>query len=251
MSLTEYLIFFGCIGVACFAQNLTGFAFGLIFLGLISLFGTMDLLTAANVISILSLANALPSVKSNNAPLPKRAFAISLATSLCGVVFGLYLLHFMSHELERYLKALLALTIIIASFLLITQRKPPERLSAMPTFVFFGGLSGVLGGLFSTAGPPLVYLLYKQPLSLAVIKRFLVLSFAANAVLRIILVTYQGGMSTAILLNSALAFPFVYLLTLFMRKHPIKWPLTTVKKIVFCLLLLTAFSLLLPLLKAP
>ncbi|MFC0180886.1 TSUP family transporter [Thorsellia kenyensis] len=246
MSFADYGIFFGCVGLACFAQNLTGFAFGLIFLGLISLFGTLDLATAANVISILSLANALPSLKSDKAPLPKKPFYTSLALSLIGVVIGLYLLNFLNQELEVYLKILLGLTILIASFLLILSKKTPEKMSSLPLFAFFGGLSGILGGLFSTAGPPLVYIVYRQPIALTVIKRFLVLSFAANAIVRIALEIYNGHINWQIITLSAMAFPFVLVMSMIQKRYPIKWPIDVIKKIVFVLLVLTSISLLTP-----
>lgn len=247
MTLVDYAIFLGCVAIACFAQNLTGFAFGLIFIGLISVFNTIDLLTAANVISILSLANAIPMLKSDSkTTLPVKPFSISLSMSLIGVALGLLMLNYLTISFEVYLKILLALTILIASFLLILQKKTPTQMSSPVTFASFGLLSGILGGLFSTAGPPLVYLMYKQPLLLNIIKRFLILSFAANAVLRIALVVWQGQMNHQIIGLSAIAFPFVYLLSLLQRHYPIKWPIHVVKKIVFCLLVLTAFTLLIP-----
>lgn len=246
MNAVDIAIFFACVFVACFAQNLTGFAFGLIFLGLISLFGSLDLLTAANVISILSLANAIPMLKTGKATLPVKPFFICLAFSLIGVACGLVLLHYLSRDLEIYLKLLLGITILVASFLLIIQRSEPTSLSKLPTFGAFGLLSGVLGGLFSTAGPPLVYLIYRQPIALESIKRFLVLSFAANALLRIILVAIEGQLTLNILTLSAMAFPFVCLQTYLQRKYPIKWPINRIKKIVFGLLILTAASILAP-----
>ncbi|SES97378.1 sulfite exporter TauE/SafE family protein [Thorsellia anophelis] len=246
MNIADISIFLICVFIACFTQNLTGFAFGLIFLGLTSLFGSLDLLTAANVISILSLANAIPMLKTGKATLPKKPFFTCLSFSLIGVASGLWLLHFLSRDLEIYLKLLLGITILVASFLLIIQRNEPVKLGKLSTFGSFGFLSGILGGLFSTAGPPLVYLLYRQPLTLESIKRFLVLSFAANALLRTILVAIDGQLSLKILTLCAIAFPFVCLQTFLQRKYPIKWPIHRIKKIVFGLLLLTAASILIP-----
>lgn len=50
-----------------------------------------------------------------------------------------------------------------------------------------------MGGLFSTAGPPLVYHLYRQPLPVAVIRETLVAVFGINAVLRLALVAGSGN----------------------------------------------------------
>ena len=47
---------------------------------------------------------------------------------------------------------------------------------------------GVMGGMFSTAGPPLVYHFYRQPMSLVMVRETLVTVFAVNAVVRIGLV---------------------------------------------------------------
>jgi len=88
----------------------------------------------------------------------------------------------------------LGLVIIGSSLQLAVSPAPlPER-SSPQSFAFFGAVAGLMGGLFSTAGPPLVYHLYRQPLPLARIRETLVAVFALNAALRLGIVAASAGL---------------------------------------------------------
>ena len=144
------------------------------------------------------------------------------------------------------LQWLLGLTILACAMLLVLRTQPLERVSGRGSFVFFGTISGVLGGLFSSAGPPMVYHLYRQPLPLAVIRNTLLLLFSFNAVLRLSLVTWQGTLKVSTLWLSLEALPVVVGLTWLVRRYASADSMRAVRRMVFVLLLAAGFGLLGP-----
>jgi hypothetical protein len=72
-----------------------------------------------------------------------------------------------------------------------------------------GTASGLLGGMFSAPGPPLVYLLYRQPWPIARIQESLILFFGIVALLRLALVVPTGEFSLGALRLAAEAIPVV------------------------------------------
>ncbi|KAG1372344.1 hypothetical protein G6F59_018587 [Rhizopus arrhizus] len=58
MSISQHLLFLACVALATYAQTMTGFAFGLVLLGLSGVFQLASVSEVANVVSVLSLVNA-------------------------------------------------------------------------------------------------------------------------------------------------------------------------------------------------
>ena len=59
MSVIQYVMFLALVGLATFCQNLTGFAFGLIFVGVAGATHLMGIGDAANVACLLSVVNGV------------------------------------------------------------------------------------------------------------------------------------------------------------------------------------------------
>jgi uncharacterized membrane protein YfcA len=248
MSEWGYFAFLLCVALACFTQNLTGFAFGLILLSLVTLLQLAPLADAANVVSILVLVNAAMLLRGQREYVVWSLLWPTLLMSLVGVVAGLALLAHLSVAANTLLRALLGGVILVCSLLLILQKRPLAAVSGRLAFAYYGSLSGVLGGLFSSAGPPMVYLLYRQPLPLIAIRNTLTLLFAANAVLRLGILVSQHQFTALSWQLAAGAVPVVLILTWLQRKYPPKWPALVVRRVVFVLLLLAGLGLLLPVL---
>ena len=247
MTVTDRLLFLGCVALACQAQNLTGFAFGLIVLGLVAVLHLGDLADAANVVSVLVLANAAVTFARGRPPqLVWPLFVPALIASLAGVGAGVALLGVISGEQAAWLRFLLGCAIVVCAFLLVTHARVRSRAAGLPSFLFYGALSGVMGGLFASAGPPMVYHLYRQPWKPEVIRHTLVLLFAANAVLRLALVVAHGGFSATALRLTLEALPLVLLLTWLARRHPSRLPQEQVRRVVFVLLMIAGLNLVLP-----
>ncbi|WP_339510945.1 TSUP family transporter [Pseudomonas sp. RL_15y_Pfl2_60] len=243
MTLQLHLMFLGCVLLATLAQNLTGFAFGLILLGMVASMNLIPLAEVAIIISLLTVGNALVNLGGPKPELDRSVLMPVLLSSLIGVSIGMWGLGALNESQMTWLRLLLGCVIIIGSLLLVVQSKPQERLSRQPAFWLSGGLCGLLNGLFSSGGPPLVYHLYRQPLGYEVIRNTLITVFAANSVTRLGLVIAQGQMTWHVIWLSLEAFPLVFVVTILMRRYPPRLSLRAVRWLVFCLLLLAGGGL--------
>ena len=100
--------------------------------------------------------------------------------------------------------------------------------------------------MFSTAGPPLIYHLYRQPLAPASIRETLVLVFGINALLRLVLVGLSGNIPHGTVWWSLLAIPVVMALTHAAKRWPPPLSPLTMRRVAFFLLLMSGLSLAIP-----
>ncbi|WP_449433099.1 TSUP family transporter [Pseudomonas putida] len=243
MSLQVHVIFLLCVALATIAQSLTGFAFGLILMGLVAALHMLPLSEVAVVISILTVGNAIAALGGPKPQLDRAVLMPVLISSLLGVSVGMWGLGTLNGSQLTWLRLLLGVLIIAASLMLVVQTKAKPRLSRQPSFWVAGSLCGVLNGLFSSGGPPIVYHLYRQPLGYEIIRNTLVTVFAANATARLGLVVAQGQLQLPTLLLSAEALPLVLLLSWLVRRYPPKLSLRTVRWLVFVLMAMAGGSL--------
>ena len=243
MSLQVHGFFLLCVVLATVAQSLTGFAFGLILLGLVATLQVVPLAEVAVVISILTLGNAMGTLGGPKPQLDRAVLLPVLLSSLLGVSLGIWGLGALDDMQVAWLRLLLGGVIIAGSLMLVVQSKPRAHLSGQPSFWLAGGLCGLLNGLFSSGGPPIVYHLYRQPLGYEVIRNTLITVFAANAAARLGLVMAQGQLSLSTLWLSAEALPLVLLVSWLVRRYPPKLSLRAVRWLVFVLMALAGVSL--------
>lgn len=242
--LASVAAFVACVALATFAQNLTGFAFGLILLGLVATFHVASIADAANAAMVLTLVNAWVSFRSQRISPPWKLMRPTLLGSLIGVAIGVLLLGWLSSNAVAWLRGLLGLSITGCAILLLLQARTHAQLSGRSSFAGIGLLSGLLGGLFSSSGPPLVYHMYRQPLARDLVRQALLLVFACNALVRLVLVVPSGQFSANALLLALCAVPVVYGVTRLQIRFPIAVQATTLRKVVAALLLISGISLL-------
>src|SRR5215218_7416326 len=181
MSLVALIGFLALTGVAAYTQTLTGFAFGLITMGGVGLTGLLSLPDAAVIVSVLTLVNATQMLLKGWRDVAWREFGFVIASSIPLLFIGYWLLEWLAGTRADLLRLILGLVIIVSSLQLARKPEPLAKRSSDGSFLFFGGIAGLMGGMFSTAGPPLVYHFYRQPMPLAVIRETLVFVFALNA----------------------------------------------------------------------
>lgn len=230
-------------GLAAYMQTLTGFALGLIMMGGIALAAIMPINEAAVLVSFLTVVNAVQVLAKGWRDIARREFTLIIIPSLLFLLVGYWLLGLLLDSSVNWLKLVLGIFIIISSIQLLMKPTPLEKPSYAGSFVFFGSLAGLMGGLFSTAGPPLVYHLYRQPLRLAAIRETLVAVFGINALLRLLTVTVSGEMPSSGFWWSLLAIPAVILFTFLARRFPPPLSPVALRRLAFVLLFLSGASL--------
>ena len=243
MSSAELIGFLVLAGAAAYAQTLTGFAFGLITMGGVGLTGLLPLPDAAMIVSVLTLTNAAQMLLKGWRDVAWREFGFVMAASIPMVFVGYWLLEWLAGTQADLLRLLLGLVIIVSSLQLLRRPEPLAKQSGDGSFVAFGAIAGLMGGMFSTAGPPLVYHFYRQPMPLVTVRETLVTVFALNAVFRIGLVVLSGNLPSGSTLTGLFAIPVVIGMTYAARRWPPPVAATTMRRIVFVLLFLSGVSL--------
>jgi uncharacterized membrane protein YfcA len=232
-----------CVALAAYTQSITGFAFGLVLLGLIGVMELVPLADAANASSILVIVNALVYLKHTTPRVHWPVLRLTLPSSFIGVFLGIAMLSWLRGNSLQLLRALLGMAIVVCAFLLLFQAQALKRRSSSGSFLLYGGVSGVMGGLFASSGPPMVYHLYRQPFEPEVIRQTLLLIFAANASLRLVTVLSIGELSMQALILGAEAIPVVFIVTWWQAKYPLKVSAHVIKRVVSTLLLIAGTAL--------
>lgn len=232
--------------VAAYTQTLTGFALGLIMMGGIGLTGLIPLTDAAVLVSVLVVVNAAQVLLKGWRDIAFRQFFPALGSSILFLGGGYWLLNLMASTSLEGLKILLGTVIIISSIQLSLKPAPMLKVSSPLSFAGFGAIAGVMGGMFSTSGPPLIYHFYRQPLKPATVRETLVAIFAANAILRLGIVAGSGQMPHASFWWSLTAVPVVMVATWLARKFPPPLSPAAMRKLAFVLLFLSGVSLAVP-----
>ncbi len=246
MTLLQIGSFLALASVAAYLQTTTGFAFGLVMMAGIALTGALSLPDAAVFVGLLTLVNALLMLRQGWRHVAWRLVGIILLTGLPALGGGYLLLEWLADSSVIVLKLLLGGVTMLASLQLALDRHPQTQASSAWTTGIFGILSGVMGGLFSTAGPPLVYHLYRQPLPVVVIRETLVAVFGINAVLRLALVAGMGNIPPTATWPCLLAIPLVWLGTTLARRYPPPMGPKSFRWLVLILLFLSGVPLVAP-----
>lgn len=240
-----YIVFFmALVGLAAFCQNLTGFAFGLIFVGVAGATQLMNIADAANVACLLSIVNGASYLRAHRFEPDWVMLKPMLISSVIGVVGGVILLHWLSGNALNGLRMLLGLVIVLCAFLLLMQKAVQDKPSG-PVALWVAGISsGLLGGLFATPGPPMVYHLYRQPMDRMLVRQCLFVMFVSCSLLRALIVVVEGQLNWEVLGWTAIAFPVVTGVTWWTARHPPNLPRRLVEWLVCGLLILSGLSLL-------
>lgn len=243
IGLPALLTFWVVAALAAWVQTLTGFALGLILMGAVAALGLMPVTQAAEVTSVLVLVNAALVLARDRRLIDRRVLAAMLVGAMPGLIAGYALLYWLAGGAVEALRLILGVTILAAVAQMLRRPQPRNTLSGLPGFALAGAAGGVLGGMFSTAGPPVIWQLYRQPLDLAVIRVTLVAFFAATQTARLALAGTQHGMDAPTLLAAAGAAPAVLLATYIARRFPPPLPPATIRRSALILLGLSGLSL--------
>ena len=249
-TVAPYAFFMLCVAVATFAQNLTGFAFAMILLGVTSVFNVASVADSANASMILTMFNTWTYFRLYKVRPPWALMRPALIAGAVFVLVGLLLLGWLSSNTVQGLRGLLGLSIVLCAVTLLMQTRKRATVSGSGGFAVAGGLSGLLSGLFSSPGPPIVYHMYRQPLPAELVRACLMTMFAFAAALRGAVVLAAGQISLHALALAALSVPVAYGTTRLARYTKIDVPPKVLQLVVAGLLGIAGGTLLVSALRA-
>jgi uncharacterized protein len=234
------------VAVAAYVQTVSGFALGLVLMAGVGLTGIIPITSAALLVSILILANAALILSRYWRYVAVRACALTVASSLLFSVAGYALLRYLEAGSIAWVKLVLGLVIIASSLPLMFRPQPSSRMDSDASFLGFGAVAGVMGGMFATPGPPLVYHFYRQPMEAQVVRVSLVTIFAAIVALRLAIVVAIGTFPVPVLWWAALAVPMTIVTTHVADRWRPPIADATMRRLAFGLLLASGMALALP-----
>lgn len=231
------------IAAASYVQAVAGFAFALIVMGVVPSLNLMNVADAAVIVTLLAMVNTATGLSKGFANVRWRQAMTSLLFSLPSIALGLYLLELMSGDYLDTLRLVLGVTILISGFMLLKPPHQDAKVSKGPSFAFFGFLSGLISGLFSTGGPPVVFQFYRQPWPMAVIRDSLFMLFFIGSFARTAMVALDTGIDTHLWVLSAIAFPVVVVFTKIGQRYAPGFSDLAIRRAVFGLLSVSALAL--------
>ena len=196
------------------------FALALILLGLIGATNLVSLPDAVNATTVLGFCTAWIFLYRRRALHIERVLIPTVVASAAGIVVGALLLIWLAGTAYQVLRLILGASIVACALSLWRAAKPLPSLSSPAVYALTGGISGILAGMFSASGPPLVYLLYRQPKPLAWIREQLMVIFGLGTALRLLIVVPSGQFSLLSLLLAAEALPVVLVVTSYAARRP-------------------------------
>lgn len=232
------------VGVGAYAQTVTGFAMGLIIMGAATLFDLVPVAFTAVVVTMTSMFNIILALLKEHHHIHWRSTLLASLGMAPALILGVVTLNYLSVESAQALRILLGGFILVGATLLVLKPHPRETLSVGWRDLLAGAVGGFFGGLFSTAGPPLVYHLYRQPFAIDVIRTTLLAIFGFTTVLRNGYVALSGDFTLEMLHTSLLAIPVVYIATVLGQRFPPPLAETGMRRLAFGLLAVLGLTLL-------
>lgn len=246
LTLADQLLFLAVVAVGCYVQAVTGFALGLIVVAGAALFDLMSIEFASIVVSMITLSNTGLALRRSRGQVRWSRLIPIMVVAVPSIFVGLTLLQTMSVEHQDLLRLALGVTIIVSSISLVINPKPLAGESSSLSFAFLGGISGVLGGMFAAFGPPIIFHFYRQPLSLAVIRDSLLMTFLLVSAIRLALIVGKGMLPLEAVLQAAMALPVTIIFTMLGGKLAPPLAEREMRRLAFILLMLAGVAVLLP-----
>ncbi|WP_027859581.1 sulfite exporter TauE/SafE family protein [Marinobacterium jannaschii] len=244
MELTLLISFLVIMALGAYVQTVTGFALGMIVMGGVTAFDLAPVLFTSVIISLMALANGLQALKGNWKELNREAVKFAFIGLVPALALGVWLLTWMSSELNQMLKILLGVTIIAGGLFIMLKPEPLKQPSGPLAFATAGAAGGFLAGMFSIAGPPLVFQFYRQPYSMKCIRLCLLAIFLCSSSFRTLMVGLQGELNLDMFIYAGICLPVVSAATWLGKKYPPPLSDKTMRRLAFTLLIIIGGTLL-------
>lgn len=187
MSLLTISLLLSIIAIATYFQTVTGFGLAMIVIGVVSGFQLSSVAFIATVVSIISLINSGVALRGQLHHINWSLAKVTLLGIIPSSVLGVILLNYLSQQASSVLELSLGLVIAYSGIRFAFRPKQRQSISNSMSFFNAGFLSGLTGGLFAMPGPPIIFHMYRQPMSLLMIRYMLLLIFSVTALSRTVM----------------------------------------------------------------
>jgi uncharacterized membrane protein YfcA len=242
--------FLALVALGSFTQAFSGFALGLIVLGAVTALDIAPIPFTAGVVSLVVVVNGIAALHGHTQEIATGSLRPILLGLVPGVAAGFFLLSYLDANLPTLLRLLLGLFILVASLTMVFKPHPRKQMSGSLSHLLVGFGGGIFGGLFNTSGPPIIYLLYRQPLEVSAVRATLLSVFWIAATWRAILLMIDGGYSSDMLVLTLLSLPIVIVTARLGRRLANRLPPLLMRRLAFLLLAILGAVLILPALGA-
>mgnify|MGYP000844125316 CR=1 FL=1 len=236
MDLPTLSVFLLIVAFAAMAQTITGFAMGLIIVAATAALDLMSILEVTAIISIISMTNTYLVLRQSRRGINTRLLLFISMGLLPSLAAGFIFLDQFGHRFDPLLKTGLGLMVMTAGLFMMLKPGQWRRPSSNPAAVCVGFLGGFFGGLYSAAGAPIAYFLYRQPETIATIRLTLLAVFFLSTFSRAIMGAFSGHFTQPVLLQTALALPLVILISIGLQGQLARIPDQWVRRLVFIIL---------------
>lgn len=209
------------VAIGSYLQAFTGFALGIVVLAIAVLTHAAPIATVANIITIVALPSIALVLARHWRHIDRASFLQNFIGLVPGTLLGLWLLGKMGEAHTALLQLLLGGLIVASGIALFLKPRPHPSRSSRTSFVIMGVLGGLLGGMFSVPGPPMIYHYYRQPVSILTIRASLLALSGTMALIRLIMQGLQGELDAEVMSLGALSLPVAVLASwIYMRFPP-------------------------------
>ena len=145
--------------------------------------------------------------------------------------------------MATWLYLLLGFAILSCCGLLLVKRKRAQPSGRAYGFSIAGALGGLLGGLFSTFGPPVVFQCYRQTWPINEIRITLLAVFSMTSLIRLAIIPCGTLPSNDVILCAGLAVPVILVFTRLGRIIAARVPAASVRLLALTMLALSGATL--------
>ena len=236
MDLPTLGVFLLIVAFAAVTQTITGFAMGLIIVAATAALDLLSILEVTAIISIISMTNTWLVLRQSRRGINTRLLLFISIGLLPSLGAGFIFLDQFGQRLDHFLKTGLGLMVMTAGLFMMLKPAQWPTPSSNPAAICVGLLGGFFGGLYSAAGAPIAYFLYRQPETVATIRLTLLAVFFLSTFSRAMMGGFYGHFTEAVLLKTALALPLVILITMGLQRQLARIPDQWVRRLVFIIL---------------
>ncbi len=234
--------------IAVYFQTVTGFGLSMIVMGLAGGMGIASIATLASVVSFVGLVNSGVALRSTHRHIDWRLAWCMVAGVVPASMFGVVLLNYLSGAAADIIQLLLGLVIVYGGVNFAWKPRALSRVTGPYSFAYYGFLGGIIGGMFGIPGPPLIFHLYRQPMTLPQIRSLLIFINAVVALVRTLFVGAQGQIGADVLVLSALCLPMVAIATVAGNRFPPPLSSEAMRRLAFIVLIVMGAALMMPVL---